>query len=75
MKYYTKIGEQIRKIRKQRGYTQAELAGRLGTTASDISDIERGQKACSIDRLAAIAKALDAWLDVSLTARNTNPKN
>ena len=71
MKYYAHIGAQIKRVRKQRGLTQVELAERLGTTASDISDIERGQKSCSIDRYVAIAKELSAKLEINLTAEFT----
>ena len=69
MKYYTEIGEKIRKIRKRRGLTQAELAERIMTVKSDISDIENGRKKISIDRLGDIAIALDAYLDVNVTPR------
>ena len=69
MKYYITIGQQIRKIRKRIGMTQAELADQIGTTKSDISDLERGQKSLSIQRLEAIAEKLNADLEIDLRPR------
>jgi transcriptional regulator with XRE-family HTH domain len=42
------------------GMTQAELAGRMGTTPSVISRIESGQHATSARTLKRLAQALDA---------------
>jgi ribosome-binding protein aMBF1 (putative translation factor) len=42
------------------GLTQAELAARMGTTASVISRIESGQHATSSRTLKRLAEALDA---------------
>ena len=64
MEHYTEIGRQIKRIRKQQGLIQAELAERIGSTKSDISDIERGRKKVSIGRLGKIGKALGASLEV-----------
>ena len=36
-----KIAERTKQARKERNFTQAELAERLNRTASNISDIER----------------------------------
>lgn len=44
MKYpYKKIGRRIRRLRKERGFTQVELAKRLDRHGSYISAIERGR--------------------------------
>jgi transcriptional regulator with XRE-family HTH domain len=37
---YLKIGRNIASYRKQRGYTQAELANRIGISRSHLSAIE-----------------------------------
>lgn len=52
-----KIGENIKKIRRQRGYTQAELGKELGVSAVMISQWERGErnpKAESIRKIAHV---------------------
>ena len=66
MKHYKHIGKQIHRIRKQRGMTQKELAELIGTSKSDISDMENGRKKLSVDRLDNIAIALDAHLNIIL---------
>ncbi len=53
-----KVGEQIRKIRRDSGKTLEDLAFYAGTDAGNLSRIERGQQACSADMLAQIAFAL-----------------
>ena len=70
MLHYISIGQQIKRLRKRIGMRQADLAKQIGTTKSDISDLERGQKSCSIDRLAAIAEKLNADLEIDLRPRN-----
>lgn len=42
------------------GLTQAELAARMGTTASAVSRIESGQRATSAQTLKKLGDALDA---------------
>lgn len=50
------------KYRMDRGLTQQELADRVGTSYSQISRIESGRHASSIDTLLRIAHALDLKL-------------
>ena len=69
MLHYISIGQQIKRLRKRIGMTQAELAKQIGTSKSDISDIERGQKTISIQRLEAIAEKLNADLEIDLRPR------
>ncbi len=53
-----KIGNKIREIRKQRAFSQEELAFRCGLHRTYISDIERGYRNISIKNIEKIAKAL-----------------
>lgn len=53
------IGDNIRRIRIERGMTQAELAGAVGVTQAMICSVERGTKACAMQLGAEIARALD----------------
>lgn len=53
------IGENIRRIRVERGMTQAELANAVGVTQAMICSVERGTKACAMQLGAEIARALD----------------
>ena len=51
-----RLGERIRKLRKQRGWTQVVMAERVGLDRSFIADIERGKRNISILNLDLIAK-------------------
>lgn len=42
------LGAQIAVTRRERGWTAAELAERIGTTARTVSNIERGSPAVAI---------------------------
>lgn len=53
------IGESIRKIRKSNKITQAQLADRLGVSASMIGQYETGVRNPKLSTLASIADALN----------------
>lgn len=55
---YNAIGLRIRKIRMDKGITQEELAFRINTSAAYISNIERGVKRPSLQKLSDIADVL-----------------
>jgi len=46
-------------MRAERGLTQPEIAARIGTSASNISDLERGIKVPTLTTVARLADALD----------------
>jgi transcriptional regulator with XRE-family HTH domain len=53
-----KLGEKIREMRKQKGFSQEALAFKSGLHRTYISDIERGFRNVSIENIEKIAKAL-----------------
>jgi transcriptional regulator with XRE-family HTH domain len=53
-----KFGNKIRKLRKQKGFSQEELAFQSGLHRTYISDIERGFRNVSLKNIEKIAKAL-----------------
>ena len=57
------MGEHLRVARQARGQSLRELAGRLGVSASLISQIETGRANPSVSTLYAIADELDVSLD------------
>ena len=51
-----RLGDRIRKLRKARGWTQTEMAERVGIDRSFLADVERGKRNISILNLELIAK-------------------
>ena len=49
------LGNRIRKLRKARGWTQIEMAERVGIDRSFLADVERGKRNVSILNLELIA--------------------
>ena len=53
-----RIGQNIARLRKARGMSQAELARHLGVDQTMVSKYERGQRRIYVDALETIAQAL-----------------
>lgn len=53
------VGALIRQARQGRGFTQAQLAQRVGTSQSAINRIEQGGQNLSLELLSRIGRALD----------------
>lgn len=72
MKY--EIGARIRKYRKMRGFTQTELAKKIGVSSGRLSNWEQGMYRPNADIIASICKALDIspseLLDVRISTDN-----
>lgn len=62
MDYYA-IGQRIRKIRKEKGLSQEQLAERVGISVTHTSHIETGNTKLSIEVFASIVNALDCQAD------------
>lgn len=60
---YKRIGFNISEYRRLRGYTQVQLAAKVGVTASYLSQIERGKREkYSLRVLVMAAEALEVPL-------------
>ncbi|HYM50294.1 MAG TPA: helix-turn-helix transcriptional regulator [Candidatus Limnocylindrales bacterium] len=53
------LGSVLRRRREERGQSLVALAGRAACSPAFLSEIERGLKDVSVDRLVALAHALD----------------
>lgn len=53
-----RVGERLRHLRERQALSQAELARRAGTSASQVNAVERGNRAPTVGTLAAFASAL-----------------
>jgi len=60
------IGQQIRSLRTERGWSLAELARRAGTSAPTLHRYENGWDRFEVATLRRIAAALGAHLDIRL---------
>ena len=60
------MGDRIRKIRKNRGLTQEQLAEKVDITLEYISQIERGLKIPSMQVFIKLVEALDVSADYLL---------
>lgn len=61
-KYLEKLGHQIAKIRKDKGFTQVEFADKLEMNRSALAKIETGRVSPQITTLKRIAEGLDISL-------------
>ena len=58
-----KFGKRIRDLRKQKGWSQEELADKVDLHRTYIGAIERGEQSVSIDKIDALAKGLRISLE------------
>ena len=63
----TRLGDRIRKLRKARGWTQVEMAEKIGLDRSFLADIERGKRNVSILNLELIAHGFEITLSQLFT--------
>lgn len=52
------FGEQVRKLRQQRGWSQEYLADEAGLHRTYISSLERGERNVSLENIVKLARAL-----------------
>lgn len=64
------LGQKIRNIRKQKGYSQKDMAGLLGVTQSTIANYEKETRQPSIEMLVAMSDLFDITVDELLGLRN-----
>jgi transcriptional regulator with XRE-family HTH domain len=62
------IGTQLRRVRRDRGWTLDVLAARSGLSTGFLSLVERGQSTLSIVSLSAICRALEYPMEVLFTS-------
>jgi transcriptional regulator with XRE-family HTH domain len=52
------FGDNLRRIRRKRGFTQEELAHRVGMDVSYLSELENGRKEPCLRKMKEISQAL-----------------
>lgn len=58
----THLGKRIQKLRKEKGWTQTDLAVHLDMNRGHISDIEQGKREAGLITLQVIARGLDTTM-------------
>lgn len=67
------LGQQIRALRQERGWTLAELARRVGTSGPTLHRYENGWDRFELETLRRIGTALDARLEIRLVPAASRP--
>lgn len=57
------VGAKLRIMRKLRGFSQVDLAKKIGATQSTITNVENGRRAPSLKNLVGLSKALNVSVD------------
>jgi len=70
MNILVQFGNKVRELRKQKKFSQEELAQKTGLHRTYISDIERGNRNVSLENIKKIANALDVRMDFLLKGIN-----
>lgn len=67
------FAERVKELRKEKNIKQAELGKIVGLTYTAISDIERGRRVTTMEKLYNLAEFFDVSTDY-LLGRTDNPK-
>jgi transcriptional regulator with XRE-family HTH domain len=60
------LGERLKQLRRERGWSQADLAAKVGADAGQISRYENGRMTPSAEAVVKLAEALDIATDYLL---------
>jgi transcriptional regulator with XRE-family HTH domain len=61
-----RFGQRLRLLRQKRGWTQVEMAEKLGIDRSYVSDMETGKKNVCLPTLEIIAQGFDMTISMVL---------
>lgn len=67
------LGARIAMLRREAGYSQAELAKLLGISASAVGMYEQGRREPAVDILVAMARIFGVTTDYLLTGKPAEP--
>jgi len=67
------LGQRVARLRKERGYTQVELAERMGLVQALVSDYERGKLRLSAEMAIRFAMALEISTEDLLRRNGSKP--
>ncbi len=67
------VGQEVRRARKEAGLTQAEVAARLETSPTYVTNVEAGRLNLTLGQLTRVAAAIGADLQVSMPIVTIKP--
>ncbi len=65
------FGERVKQLRKEKSWTQKELGNKIGVTYAQLNKYEGGTNAPPLDKLQALASALETSIDYLVTGNLT----
>ena len=68
------MGQRIALLRRHAGLSQAELAARMGISASAVGMYEQGRREPSVDALVMLSEIFQVSTDYLLTGRIADPR-
>jgi len=68
------LGERIARLRKERGYSQVEMAERIGIIQALVSDYEKGKLRLTADMAIRFARALEVTTDELLQPKKSRQR-
>lgn len=68
------LGQRIALLRRHAGLSQAELAARMGISASAVGMYEQGRREPSVDALVMLSEIFQVSTDYLLTGRIGDPR-
>ncbi|MDI7226566.1 helix-turn-helix domain-containing protein [Leptospira santarosai] len=70
-----KLGTNIRSLRSKKGWSQTELADKIGVHLTHINRIENGKYLPSVDTIVLLAEALESSLDILVNGSTESSKD
>ncbi|EMN01101.1 MULTISPECIES: helix-turn-helix domain-containing protein [Leptospira] len=70
-----KLGTNIRSLRSKKGWSQTELADKIGVHLTHINRIENGKYLPSVDTIVLLAEALETSLDILVNGSTESSKD
>ncbi|WP_431085843.1 helix-turn-helix domain-containing protein [Paenibacillus sp. 8b26] len=58
-----RVGDKIRRLRKEKGFSQEQLAERSGLHTNYVGQVERGEKNLTLETLEKVVRGLDTSLE------------
>jgi transcriptional regulator with XRE-family HTH domain len=72
--YVMTMNDKIRSLRKSKGWTQVELAEKLGTSQKAVTTYETGTRRPSLDRLTLLTRLFDVTLEDLIGKNGLKPR-